>query len=347
MIHQFNLIKNILKTNFRSLPLPYKVTFALTYKCNLKCRICNIWKKPYFKEMSTAEIAEVFSNIKNLNWLDLTGGEITQRHDLGEILRAIITHSTNLSILHLSTNGQSPEGIIKAIQIVPKRIVTIVTVSIDGPSEIHDQLRGKEGAYKKAIQTYNNLKSLFLAERLQTYISCTISHYNLNHIDRLLIDLFREIDNFSSDEVHFNISHRSNHYYKNLSMKDLGKSSFFQFRKFLELSEKGNIVKKLLERRYLNFVEGFFTQGLRLATCQSLRATCFIDPYGNVFPCTIYDRPLGNLKKCNFEISRLWSGDTASEIRKAIAQKKCPGCCTPCEVYPALLGSLLKLRDNR
>ena len=40
-----SLFKNIISSNFARLAFPYKLTFAVTYRCNYTCKTCNIWQK--------------------------------------------------------------------------------------------------------------------------------------------------------------------------------------------------------------------------------------------------------------------------------------------------------------
>jgi len=73
---EFNFIKGIIFSNFKRLDCPYKLTFALTYRCNSRCQICQIWKKKKHKELSLLEIEKFFTINDFFNWIDLTGGEV-------------------------------------------------------------------------------------------------------------------------------------------------------------------------------------------------------------------------------------------------------------------------------
>ena len=41
----FGLGRRILLSNFRRSPMPFKLTFILTYRCDCRCRMCNIWQR--------------------------------------------------------------------------------------------------------------------------------------------------------------------------------------------------------------------------------------------------------------------------------------------------------------
>ena len=54
--------------------------------------------------MKLDELEKIFKNLRGLNWIDLTGGEVTLRRDIIEVIKVIIKNSKNLSIFHISTN---------------------------------------------------------------------------------------------------------------------------------------------------------------------------------------------------------------------------------------------------
>ena len=70
--------------------------------------------------------------------------------------------------------------------------------------------------------------------------------------------------------------------------------------------------------------------------CQSLRSTAFVSPEGELYPCHVWDRPLGNLREHSF--AELWHSRRVREARGEVERLDCGGCFTPCEAYPALAG---------
>ncbi|MDO8603003.1 MAG: radical SAM protein [Candidatus Omnitrophota bacterium] len=337
MNKKYQLLKNILFSNFRRLEYPYKVTFAMTYKCNLRCKICKIWQKDHKQELSVDEIGLIFKNLKNLSWLDLTGGEISAREDLIDVVCAITKNSNRLAVFHISTNGQLPDRIYLLVRkLIKLGVIPIVNIGLDGPQKVNDELRGKDGAYDSSIETYRMLKSI---PKGYYYISCTISNSNIDHLDELVSNL-KNISLFSSSDLHFNIFHNSSHYYQNDNINEISNLKIERLKKYFLLCKRGNIIKAILGNLYL---EGLFKylKGNRFPVeCQALNSTCFINPYGLVFPCGIYDNIIGNLKDCNYNINKLWNSGHSIKSREFINQKRCPGCWSPCEAYPAILGHL-------
>jgi MoaA/NifB/PqqE/SkfB family radical SAM enzyme len=313
--------------------------FALTYRCNLKCKICRAWEEPRYKEeLDIDEIEKIFKSLSNLSWLDLTGGELTLRQDLIEIIKLIIINTKRLSLLHISTNGQLPHKIfLLAKEILKFEKTFLINIGIDGPRKINDGLKGREGAYLNSIETFRLIKSL---NKGYCYLSCSLSDYNIEYIDMLLSELKKDLPAFSFSDLHFNIFHKSSHYYKNQDVEGLSNFDFGKLKRYLLLSKNGNPIKKFLADRYIKGVFRYFKENKFPLRCQALRSSCFINSYGEVYPCVIYDRQIGDLREYDYNLNKLWSSSSALKIRNDIENQACPGCWTPCEAYPAILGDL-------
>ena len=76
--------------------------------------------------------------------------------------------------------------------------------------------------------------------------------------------------------------------------------------------------------------------------CHALRASCFIDSWGNVFPCTIYDRKVGSLRDVDYDLRRIWTPTRGRDAAARSGSYDCPQCWTPCEAYQSILGNALR-----
>lgn len=341
MRKKLKLVKNIICSNFRyRLPQPYKLTFIVTYKCNLKCAICNVWKNPSVSaEMGPDAIGKTFRSINNLGWLDLSGGEITLKEGILEIIRTITINSRKLCVLHFATNGQLPqEAVLIAQEIGRRRVVPVVNVSIDGPQGLHDELRGVNGAYKMAVETFTALKKL---RKGHCYISCTLSRYNIGRIDEFLSGLKRDIPGFNIRDLHFNIFHNSRVYYHNQGIDGLAGVGVESLMRYLRLAKSGGLIKYFLEDKYIKWLPHYLRGNKVPMRCQAMRSGCFINPEGRVYPCSIYDAPAGDLKDYDYDLNALWKSRQSLEVCGRIEEGRCPGCWSPCEAYPAILGNIL------
>jgi radical SAM protein with 4Fe4S-binding SPASM domain len=76
--------------------------------------------------------------------------------------------------------------------------------------------------------------------------------------------------------------------------------------------------------------------------CHALSASCFIDSWGNVFPCTIYNKKIGSLRDVDYDLNTLWHSEQAKQLQQEIWHDQCPQCWTPCEAYQSILGNALR-----
>ena len=104
----FELGKNILASNFNWLSRAYKLTFAITYRCNARCATCNIWQRKSEKELELNEIDRFFQKNK-FSWINLTGGEPALREDLSEIIKVIQNNNPRLYFMIFTSNGLLPD----------------------------------------------------------------------------------------------------------------------------------------------------------------------------------------------------------------------------------------------
>ena len=92
--NKLNLVGSLLRSRVHMLlnknPVhPLFVHFECTYRCNMKCAFCNVWRKNIFKsEATTRELEQRLLECWDLgcSLVSFTGGEPLLRKDLGELL---------------------------------------------------------------------------------------------------------------------------------------------------------------------------------------------------------------------------------------------------------------------
>ncbi len=131
---------------------PYLVSYAITRKCNLKCKHCysDATDAQAHDELSTVEAKRFLDDLAKwgIGLLIFDGGEPLCRDDLFEIVKyasekgmRTVVGSNGVLIDTEKANRMKSAGI------------QMVQISIDGAKpETHDSFRGEEGAFHKAIQ---------------------------------------------------------------------------------------------------------------------------------------------------------------------------------------------------
>ena len=75
--------------------------------------------------------------------------------------------------------------------------------------------------------------------------------------------------------------------------------------------------------------------------CHALRSSCFIDPWGVVYPCITYSHPVGRLRDTGMRLAPIWEAADTRRVQGEIWEGQCPQCWTACEAYQSILGNVL------
>ncbi|HEX9261099.1 MAG TPA: PTO1314 family radical SAM protein [Candidatus Bathyarchaeia archaeon] len=148
----------------------------LTYKCNLRCKMCPFWQRPS-EDSSLEQEKAVLSEIYDSGACSVAfeGGEPLLRKDLGEILafsRSLPLHTS------LVTNGTLLES---RIDEIASYINGALYVSLDGMEKTHDAIRGVDGCFRKAVRGITAS-----IEKAPVTINTTIVAENIHEIEDLV-----------------------------------------------------------------------------------------------------------------------------------------------------------------
>lgn len=329
------------ETWFHRPETPTRVVLDVTRRCNLRCAMCKTWDVEPGHELLPAEIGAILAQMPRLTWLDITGGEPFLRRDVDALFDAVLASTPALRVLHYPTNGWFVERVARTtarLAAARPEVEIIVTVSLDGPAEVHDRVRGREGSFARALATFKALRAL---PGVSTYVGTTVTPFNAEYVEELGRVLAREVPGFAPTEWHWNWLQISAHFFDNADLAQL------------PAVHTGNLVRHHLARRgaprsLVDLMELAFLLNLEFyrrgeptgIVCQSLRSTAFISPEGELYPCHVYDRKLGSLRGA--DVQKVWASPEVTRARGDIEKLACGGCFTPCEAYPALAGAPLQ-----
>ena len=173
----FRILKAIIKSNF--IPTPIIYTWEITYRCNMRCQFCSIWRltpECYANEMITEEGMALLRQAAHLgaSLLYLTGGEPLLREDIGKILK--LAKQMHM-ITMMSTNGFFIEDKIEEI----RGHLDYLRVSIDSLKQ-HDDIRGCPSALEHAVDGIKLVKRL----GIKVIINATITCKTINEMEDLV-----------------------------------------------------------------------------------------------------------------------------------------------------------------
>jgi len=307
---------------------PVDAVFAVTYRCNARCTMCNIWKVKEHNDLEPRHYENVPDTLKYIN---ISGGEPFLRSDLVEIIGVLSKRNPRAHIL-ISTNGFLPERVVEAVAEARRTHKRLgVGVSIDGLEETHERIRGIPGGFKRALRTVELLRDSLGLRDIR--IAFTLQDDN---IDQLLpvYELSRQLG------VQFTwvVAQTSSHYFQN----DSGVGGHWSGQVALDGAALELVRRQLLSGRPKDWARGYFSYGNWLKAsgkprpirCRAASRFFFVAPNGSVYACNVRDLYLGNIAKEPWE--QIWSSERAEQVRAEVAACR-DDCWMVCTARTAML----------
>lgn len=334
-----NIARAVVNNKIGRVELPNMCTFIVTWRCNLRCFMCDVWKKKDHDDMNADEIRRVFAQIPHLDSLRLTGGEPFLRQDLTAITRAII-ETNNPTVIHVTTAGVMTERIVEYVKAVGSKKLHL-KFSIDAVGARHDEIRGYRGLYAKALRTLRAVVALRDEYGFYIGVNQTITDRNWDRIEPLREEMAK-----LGVSVHYAIA--TDHYTlyrlntdKEKDVPDMKSVSLSDFTPeqlqyiFEQLDTRDGIrdlPEWLVQRYYLRGLKNRLLYNIETPKprCIELRNHMRLMPNGDVVTCVYYPTVIGNLRSQS--LNEVWHNEIARQQRALVRQ--CPGCWAGCEVKP-------------
>ncbi len=195
------IVANFIKYNIgprRSKPrLPRAMCIYVTYKCNMRCQMCHIWKigteQDSNAELTLGELRDIFSDplFSKLEYININGGEPNLRQDLPEVVKLFINKFPRLRTITLNSNGLPVHRALANVEQIGQtcrnsNIRFSVSISLHDVGKDYDTIVGIPNVYPKVIETLRSLKKM--QDELPFYlgVNCVITDLNLNHLSEML-----------------------------------------------------------------------------------------------------------------------------------------------------------------
>ena len=310
----------------------FHLIFFVTARCNARCKFCfyleNIEQanENLQKELKINEIQKIFKSSGYIPYVSLSGGEPFLRHDLDKIIKIIIQYSKPLMI-SIPTNGSYPEKIEQQLESLLNEYSETeinIQLSVDAPEKKHDEIRQIPGLFKKMLQTNKIVQKLSTKyKNLSTKLVITFSTFNQNEVEEL-IDFSKNnffFDRMILSKVHGNAQGKTG-------------LDFLLFNKLLTKVDKINkdkntnkslttklsiLVKKTKEKIRSNFEEN---KNLG-KYCNASKKIVVLSEYGDIYPCEVLSKTLGNVKNYNLDLKLLLSSNSNEFIKNNNIKESC------------------------
>ncbi|MFV0468931.1 MAG: radical SAM protein [Dysgonomonas sp.] len=295
------------------IPLPTDASIITTYRCQMRCQMCNIWKYP------TDKVQEItpkdLEKLPDLKFINITGGEPFQRRDIEDLVAISFQKAPRVVI---STSGWHYQKIVDLAKKYPN---IGIRVSIEGLSQRNDELRGRAGGFDNGLRLLLKLREMGVKD-----IGFGITVSNRNSDDMLwLYRLAKELKlEFATATFH-----NSYYFHKDNNIVTNKDEVIENFHILIDELLKENNPKSwgraFFNLGLINYING----GRRMLPCEAGTANFFIEPYGDVYPCNgledkIWKESMGNIRDFS-TFEELWYSEQADRVRSLVRQ--CPKNC--------------------
>ncbi len=154
--------------------LPVLVLFPHN-RCNCRCLMCDIWKIRQTREITANDLAPHLASLRGLKvrWVVFSGGEPLLHSDLESLSRPLRDEGIRVTLLTAGLLLQ---------RYAPKVAASVddLIVSLDGPQQFHDEIRGIKGAFKRLAEGVAAVRGLRPAIPISA--RCTVQKTNFRHL---------------------------------------------------------------------------------------------------------------------------------------------------------------------
>jgi radical SAM protein with 4Fe4S-binding SPASM domain len=294
--------------------------------------MCDIWKIRTVREITRRDLEPHAQSLRSLQvrWVVLSGGEALMHHDLWPLAQLCREVGARLTLL---SSGLLLE---KHAAHIAQHIDDVI-VSLDGPPDVHDRVRGIPGAYRI---TANGVAALRAAcSDISIAARCTAQPMNFRRL-RDTVSTARELTlnsiSFLAADMSpgaFNHSNRASELQRLLGLSSTEVDGLEEEIEALIHSHAGDIASKFiledpekLRRLGRHFRACLGESEAVSPRCNAPWVSAVIEADGSVRPC-FFHHPIGNI--ADGSLDEVLNGDRALAFRGGLdvaANPVCRGC---------------------
>ena len=331
--------------------LPMGAVYEATMRCNLHCEFCYVGdllniEGEWRQELTLEQLERAFPAREDLQ-VSLTGGEIFMRKDILSVLD--LFRRKGYACGYLTTNGTiiTDERAEALADLAAKGFLKHISVSIDGPRELHDAARGLKGTFERTCAGLRRLQDAARRKGapLRVSINTTVAHESLEALDRM-VDVAEQlgVDAIGLNHLMFSTPEEVAETVRLIGAKDGSQIATFV------TSDPGLDVARVraqvaaLERRcrergilfdyrpkvHQPLMENYYTPGTPMAgRCLYPFLHARVSFSGKVYFCPFIRVEVGDLATSTLE--EIWNGEKFVDMRKRLLDNGifpvCRRCC--------------------
>jgi len=341
--------------------LPSGLVYEATMRCNLHCEFCYVGdllniEGEWREELSLDALTRAFPT-GDLQ-VSLTGGEIFMRKDILSVLD--LFSEKGYTCGYLTTNGTiiNEERADALADLAQRGFLKHISVSIDGPGDLHDKARGVKGTFERTAAGLRRLQeaSKKRGAALRVSINTTVAGETLDTLDSM-VDVAGElgVDAIGLNHLMYSTSAERDETLRMIGETDPAIISTFVTdnpgispervrTKVAALAAKcreRNILFDYRPKVHAPLMDSYYTPGTALAgRCLYPFLQARVSFSGKVFFCPFIRVEVGDLTHSTLE--EVWNSDRYVDMRRRLLEQGlfpvCRRCCKV-ELAPGAPGS--------
>src|SRR6476620_3082929 len=331
--------------------LPMGAVYEATMRCNLHCEFCYVGDRlnlegEWRQELPLEALEKAFPASDDFQ-ISLTGGEIFMRKDIMSVLD--LFREKGYACGYLTTNGTiiTDERAEALADLAAKGFLKHISVSIDGPGEIHDVARGMKGTVARTCEGLRRLQAAAKRKHapLRVSINTTVAHESLDSLDRI-VDVAEElgVDAIGLNHLMFSTPEEVAETVRLIGAEDASVIATFITpdpgldievvrEKVAALEEKcrrQNVLFDFRPKVHPQLIDNYYTPGARLeGRCLYPFLHARVSFSGKVYFCPFIRVEVGDLAESSLE--EVWNGDRYVDMRRRLVENVifpvCRRCC--------------------
>ncbi len=313
---------------------PVQVINYVTSRCNLRCEHCyykETLDNPDSGEMPLEIFDRTTRSMGPLLWYAFGGGEPVVRKDLDKVVE-IVCRNSRPKVLSMPTNGWYAEKTfqltLRVLQRLDRNTSLLLFFSVDGPREIHDQIRGPK-SYDKVKETMELLRPLTrLYPQLHLNVTFTVTPQSAPAAPVFIEQIAREFQPHAISVSLFRY-HSLEHPALPDYLLDAYRGACASYERLLRagaLKHYGFIGGRVLlwkEILQKDLIYRVAKNDEFVTPCTAGTLSYVIMEDGRLLPCEILSDSLGNVLEEGADFGTMRKSTAAKELRAKIRDEKC------------------------
>jgi MoaA/NifB/PqqE/SkfB family radical SAM enzyme len=331
--------------------LPLGAVYEAPMRCNLHCEFCYVGdllniEGQWREEMTLDALRKAFPDNPGFQ-VSLTGGEIFMRKDIMSVLD--LFRDKGYACGYLTTNGTiiSDERAEALADLAAAGFLKHISVSIDGPGEMHDKARGLKGTFERTCAGLTRLQEAARRKHapLRISINPTVTHESLEALDQM-VDVAEElgVDAIGMNHLMFSTPEEVAETVRLIGAEDASVIATFITpdpgldievvrAKVAALEEKcrrKNVLFDFRPKVHPQLIDNYYTPGAKLeGRCLYPFLHARVSFSGKVYFCPFIRVEVGDLAESSLE--EIWNGERYVELRRRLLENGifpvCRRCC--------------------